>query len=367
MNIKTTAILILLCVSNNLFGQSNNDSQHEKFMSYIKSTGVDSIYSEYSKVTANDKNYEKALLYKNQYGWILDKYQDLKKYIPEILSLPQYSKPLSYEKIFNPQKFPRSEWNRFYETSALLTQYFSNQPPVYKEILWVKIQLEFLTSRTDSLVVDLPRLLILVDKESSQYSDLLWMYGNALKSIGKTEEALTVFISGFSKKSNNEFLISVVEIYSKQKSYSKIIALETDIVRDSSIMSIYALADAYQNLNNINKAKVYFDAFTSKLKFTDYYPFVSIENSNITYSISAIQLDNLGAFYWDSSRKQSCQYYSSASTILKSGDDENRFKKQIATAGDDVRRKEHQEKYDKYSLESKALLAKIETKLTKCN
>ena len=88
------------------FGQQNTDELHKRFLQYLQIKKVDSIYNSSLK---QDKNDEETLLYRNHFGWALNKTEQLKKDIPAILELPSHSMEMAYERIFRPQKFPPSE------------------------------------------------------------------------------------------------------------------------------------------------------------------------------------------------------------------------------------------------------------------
>src|SRR6187431_59441 len=188
-----SVVLWSLCSIFISMGQNDDAKQHEAFNYIMKKDKVDSMYTIYSKVGPSDKDYMAALFFRNQFGWALGKTSQLKKDIPAILSLPGYSKEFAYSRVFRPQKFPASEWSRFYYISDTLCQYFSKDPLIYKELLGIKTMLEFLTKKDAELLIDLPVLSSMLDTTSEAYSSLMWEYGNVLLRTNQREKAFLVF------------------------------------------------------------------------------------------------------------------------------------------------------------------------------
>lgn len=345
MNKYISTALLSFCFAYFSIAQTEHEKQHEAFQYIIKKDKIDSLYEIYSKVTPADKNYTEALAFRNQFGWALGKTTQLKKDIPAILSLPTSSNEFPYNKIFRPQKFPASEWSRFYYMSDTLCNYFSKDTSIYRQLLETKTMLEFITQKYTELTIDLPILLSLLDTSSEAYSALMWQYGGALLRTNQREKALAVFEKTYWKTSNNDCLQTMLRMYTTDKSYDKIITLKSEILKDSSGAMLYDLGNAYLNLNQQKEAKIYFKAFVSKIEFIDYYPFAEIKWDNTSYHISTDQLETLGDFYATSDKNKACNYYQLSVKIITKSTDELSFKKQLAAADNEKDRMLIQQKY----------------------
>lgn len=273
---------------------------------------------------------------------------------------------MAYERIFEPQKFPPTEWSRFYEISIELEKSFEVNSIEYREILGIKTKLEFLTRNDKALLIDLPKLLELLDKDSEAYSAMLWQYGNLLIRNNEKGEAQIIFEKGLGLNSKNDFLKSLIRLYSENKEFKKVTKYEDQILNDSSGVLLFNLAEAYLNGNERNKGEKYFNLFISKIEYIDYDPYVKIEYDNTVYQITPNQLEILGDFYLERDKELACKFYSSAVNILSNSNDEMFFKKQLMAIQDEVQKKELVEKFESYKKEQKELLLKINKKIEKC-
>jgi hypothetical protein len=327
---------------------------------------VDSMYNSYLETNENNEAYEQALLYRNQYGWALNKIEQLKNDIPAILKLPAHTHEMAYERIFRPQKFPPTEWNRFYEISIELEKSFEDNSIEYREILGIKTKLEFLTRNDKALLIDLPKLLVRLNNDSEAYSAMLWQYGNLLIRNDEKIEAQKIFEEGLKLNTENDFLKSLIRSYSADREFEKVIKYEDQILRDSSGVLFFNLAEAYLNSNEVNKAKKYFNLFTSKIEYIDYEPYVKIEYDNTVNHISPSQLEVLGDFYFESEKELACKFYGYAAKIISDSNEEMFFKKQLMAVKDEVQKKDMIDKYEKYKREQQELLMRINKKIEKC-
>ncbi|HSY62317.1 MAG TPA: hypothetical protein VK796_10595 [Cytophaga sp.] len=307
-----------------------------------------------------------ALFFRNQFGWALGKTMQLKNDIPAILSLPGYSKELAYSKVFRPQKFPPSEWNRFYAVSDTLCQYFSSDKNVYRELIGIKTMLEFLTHRDNELVNDLPVLLSLLDSTSEMHASLMWEYGQTLLRTDQRQQALIVFEKTYSKTGNSDCFQTMLRMYGTDKSYDKIIALKADILKDSSGTLLFDLGKAYLNTNQQKEAAFYLNAFVSKIEFLTQWPYAQIQHDNIIDHISAEQLETLGDFYSSSDQKKACTYYKLSIKILSDPSPDMRYKKSLSATTDEKLRQNIQKSYDDYLMSKDASATRLDQKLKRC-
>lgn len=358
---------ILLCfIAFNSIGQVDNDEMHKRFLQYLEMEKVDSIYNSYLEIDENNEAYEQALLYRNQYGWALNKIEQLKNDIPAILKLPNHSHEMAYERIFRPQKFPPTEWNRFYEISLELEKSFEINSVEFREILGIKTKLEFITRNDNALLIDLPKLLELLNSDSNAYSAMLWQYGNLLIRNDEDTKAQKVFEKGLKLNLDGDFLKSLIRIYSDNKEFEKLISYEEQILSDSSGVLLFNLAEAYLKSDEINKAEKYFNLFISKIEYVDYEPYVKIEYDNTVYHVSPSQLEILGNFYFERDNQLSCKFYENAAKIISNSNEERFFKKQLMAVNDKAQKKRMTEQFEKHKREQQNLLVRINKKIEKC-
>ena len=359
--IKILLGIFLFSLTISTFGQHETDKLHNKFVKYLKIEKIDSIYNSSLK---KDENSEQALLYRNQFGWALNKVEQLKKDIPAILKLPTHSSEMAYLKIFRPQKFPPTEWNIFYEISIELEKHFESNPIVSKEILAIKTKLEFLTRKDKALLIDLPKLLEKLNNNSSAYFAMLNQYGNLLIRNNEKTKAQKVFEKGLQLNSDEYFLLGLIQLHSNNKNYEKVISYEQQILSDSSGIMLYNLAEAQMKNNNRKKADKYFRLLISKFKYTDYEPYVQLEYNNFSYSLQPFQLETLGDFYFKIEKQLAYEFYEKALKILSNTNDIF-FKKQLMAIQDETEKKKMIEKFEKNKIEQQELLNRINNKLKK--
>lgn len=361
---KLTSVLLLLAISICSFGQSEELENHELFLKYLEMEKVDSIYHVYLKVTASDDNYEEALLFRNQYGWALNKTEELKKDIPAIIQLSGHTHQMAYERIFRPQRLLASEWNRFYDMAQELENAFDISSNEYREVLAIKTKLQFLTRNNTGLLEDLPKLLNLLDSGSNEHTVMLLQYGNALYGSGQMEMAKKIFENGPS--SNPSFLWTLINIYSNDKNYTEIINRKDQILVDSHGIKLYDLGFAYLETGNRKEASKYFSIFISKFEYNKYEPVVRIKRDNYVHSITAEQLEKLGDFYFSTDTALSCKMYNDAISVLNTPRNNFFLEKQITAMTDEVKKKEMRNQLEEMKKEKEALLKKIKKKVKRC-
>jgi len=355
--------ILIVILSQNTFGQHETDKSHERFIKYLEMEKVDSIYN--SSLKKDDHN-EKALLYRNQFGWALNKVEQLKKDIPSILELPLYSGEMAYESVFSPQKFPPTEWNRFYEICIELEKHFESNAIIYREILGIKTKLQWLTRNDKGLSIDLPKLLEKLNTNSDAYPMMLFHYGNLLIRNGENLEAQKVFEKGLKLNLEGDFLNSLIQIHANDKDFEKVISYEEQILGDPSGVLLYNLAEAQLKKNNRKKADKYFSAFISNFEYINYYPYVKIEFDNTVHHVEPVELELLGDFYVTSNEELACKLYDNANKILSDSNEERFYKQQMMTIQDETVKKKMIEEFEKHKIEQQELQGRIINKLKNC-
>jgi tetratricopeptide (TPR) repeat protein len=364
---KTILLRTLFCLlALNSFGQSDTDKLHSRFLHYLKMEKVDSIYNSFLEVKENDIGYEKALLYRNQNGWLLNKTEQLKKDFVAILKLPSHSHQMAYVRIFRPQKSPPSEWNRFLELSIELEKSFDPKSTEYRELLGIKTMLELITRNNEALLLDLPKLLERLDKNSKAYSSSLWQYGTLLIRNGNKKEALKVYEEGANLGPDTKFLKSLMRLYSENKDFKKVLKYKEKILADSSGVLLYYLGEAYSEKGENETALEYFTRFTSEFEYSEHEPDVAISYENTVYHLTEIQLEKLGDFFLELDKKQSCKFYEYAKRIIQNSNEERFFKKQLMAIKDENQKKAFIEKHETHKKEQVKVLTRISKKAESC-
>lgn len=361
----TLSLFIFLAISAS--AQDKTEEMHRYFLLYLQEEKIDSLFTEFSKIGPGDEGYEEALLYRNQYGWALGRIEELKKDIPAILGLPGYSTPLAYERVFRPQKFPPSEWDNFYTIADELEEHFKNTPRIQLEMLSVKTSLDFYANNTQSLLINLPNLISLLNKDSKAYPVMLWQYGSLLLRIDSTEAAWNILESGWNETADIKFLQSLIYSYSWNKKFDQIIDYEDQIQMDSSGSLYYPLGLAYLNKKDSIRAREFFDRYTSKFAFIEKPHNVQIEYNNHVYPVGPDQLEVLGDFYSALNKESSCVYYSYAAGTIENSNDEARFKRELSMIKDENQRTKMKLEFIEHQKEQQERLKRIQEKLqTEC-
>lgn len=326
---------------------------------------IDSLYTAYSKLTTSDPDYENAIHFRNEYGWSLNKKESLKADISAILELPSYrQKELTYNKIFNPQDFPPSEWEQFYQISDELYQFYPIGSRESTEMLGIKTLLEFLTINDSALVIDLPILLDMLNNNSKVYYELLWQYANGLSRQHRYTEAISLFEKGYSKTNDIKFFKSIIEIYSLKKEYVLIKGKTDDILQDKSGVLLFDLGRAYLETGNIDSARFFFDLYSTYFVYTDENA-IRIPYGNYLFSIEAEQFEIMGDVSLD--KKQACKYIIMAEKILKQPEQNSFFYIQLNSIRNEKRKQELLNKEAQLQLERLGALKRIQEKVEKCN
>src|SRR5690554_8071034 len=116
-NIFLNPILVIIALAFCLrsLGQSNTVEFRYPLVKLHDIEQIDSIYNLALSVSKSDKNYKKALLFRNENGWDLNKVEQLKLDIPEILKQEEFSQIMSYLEIFKPFRSDPSKWELYLE------------------------------------------------------------------------------------------------------------------------------------------------------------------------------------------------------------------------------------------------------------
>jgi hypothetical protein len=353
-----------------LYGQSEKELLHEKFLQRMEKEKTESTYQDFRKVKNGDENYIAALVYRNNFGWALDKVENLKEDIPAILGLINFSAPGSYYKIFNPQKFPASEWSRFYDMSVVLLEYFKNDSASFREVFSIKVYLELIMRKDDELLRDLPSALSLFKNEKKFYTCLVREYANVLNRNGRQDEAELIYKNEYEKSGDFQFLNGLVKIYSFRKKYSNILSYSSEIQKDSVGVLLFQLAEAHLNVMDTLNARKYFDLYTSKIIVdTNRNPMeVAIVdlNNNIYHNISPRDLEQIGDFYFMVRGSDYCKYYNWAKLLLNQSTEPFLMNKLLIAIDDEKQKKAMLDKMNQDKEESQKMLLRIEVKLQRC-
>lgn len=363
---KILSALLFLGISLSSFAQPSTEELHKMFLAYLEKGNVDSIYNHYGKVGKDDPAYEEALEYRNQYGWAMNKVEELKKDIPAILSLDKYAGEMVYGRIARPQEFPPSEWGRFITMATELLQYFEKDSAVYRELIGLKTQLEYVSGNDEALLRDLPKLLSLLDPKGDAYPVLLWQQANLFLRNDQLPQAIELLKKGLELKNKSDHLHSLVELYSSHKEFDKVLELEKNIVADPSGILLFNLAEAQWKAKKEKEAKKNFDLFVSKLTFNEKNNFVELRSNTIVYSIYPEKLSVLGDFYFASNKEEACKYYSFAKEILSEPKEDAFSNRRLEMTKDEAKKQKMIAKKEKKQKEDAQLLAELESKLKKC-
>lgn len=359
-------IVGMLLLGVNLFAQSENDRMHEKFMEYLKVEKVDSIYNSKLNVEFGDTGYKEALIYRNKYGWVLKKTEQLKKDIPAILELPEYSDKLAYFNVFFIQEFPPSEWQGFFEVSSSIINSIDSSSIEYLTVIGVKVSVEFFMGKDSLLLKDMPILLSLLNKSSSIYNDMLLEYGNILNRNNLKDEAIAIYKIGLRKTNSIQFLQSLVHQYSEQGKYDEIISLKDAIIKDSSNVLMYDLGIAYLNRLDSSQAEICFEKFVNSFRVLSYHPFVQIEYGNTIQHIRALDIEKVADFYSLKNMEKACELYSNAAKILKNPGKGFLFEKRLSSQTNKEDRDKLLRKKEEYQLKNDKMLNRVQEKLKSC-
>lgn len=359
----------LCCVFiSGLFGQVKDTAGHNSFMLYLKKTKADSVYNVY--LQADEKSdaykYNQILRYRNKYGWLLGKVEQLKKDIPSILVRP-YADQMDYNVIFNPEDYPASEWPWFYETAIVLEKYFDEKSNAYREILGVKTKLQTLLKDDEALLKDLPKLLKLLDTESIHFSEKLLEYGNLLIKNNEREKGIGVFEKGLTLDREYLFLESLVILYSDNQEYKKVLEYEAQILNDHSIGLYFYLAEAYLILGDRDMASRYFGLYTAAFKFIENSAYVYVEYGDNLFVVTAQKMKDLGNFYCVEDNGRACNYYNYGLKIINDSDKrKKRLKRQQLVAYSEKEREQLLVAYQEYEKELSQLLVEIQKQMDNC-
>ncbi len=339
--------------------------------SYISDLSeADSLYTLALAVQANDADYAKALLFRNEYGWQLNKVDQLKNDFPEILALKEYQGEFKYHEIFDPQHYPPEYWQQFYEIATELKKHFNKETTVYRENLGILTYTEILLNKNDKLLSDLPELLGILTPKSDNYFFMLWQFGMAQARDGDDSAAMLTFEEGFQSPENKvnkrEFALAVTNLYSLHEMYDKVIEYESYITGDTISSMLFYLGEAYFRTENFTLAEKYFDAYTERFEKDEYSGMVFTSDDNSLNPVRPVDLEVLGDFYLIKDQAKSCEFYNLGIEILSEPKDDLFYEKMLEAIKDPIEEKKMQEHHEKFEQEQASLLDRLKKKAKKC-
>lgn len=331
---------------------------------------IDSLYNLALNVSKTDNNFDKALLFRNEYGWQLGRINQLELDIPEILNKEEYSHEMAYSKILNIQSNDPNNWEEYLELCSSLLKKFKKGSTEYREVLGIKSEICFLTNKNDMALEVLPEFLNELTKNTDHYFTMLWHYGLAQSNGGDEEKAIITFKKGFKaeiKAPNHlQFAKSLMNLYLLHAEYDSIISEKTTILKDTSGVLLYFLGEAYSKKGNTSQALEYFDTYISHFKETERQPYLIIENGFVMHSIRPQHLLVLAEFYSDIDSEKSCKCYNYIQKILSQPKNDILFQKQLAAIKDKDEKDAFKKKHDEYENSLREILKKANNKLKSC-
>lgn len=352
-------------------GQSNKGDFQYPDGKITDQKKADSIFELALDVQKSDDGYIEALLFRNEYGWQLGKVEHLKKDMPEILRQDEYKRELKYQEIFDPQKYPPKYWKGFYDVSKELKKHFEKGTPAYRENLAILTYLEILLNKKNELNNDLPELLSLINKKSDNYFTMLWQYGNLLISHNDYDEAEKVLEKGFNSQENkvnkSDFAFTLINLYSINNTYDKIIEYEDYIIKDTSGTLMFYLGEAHFRKGNMDKAKKYFEFYESKLQREKHSEMLYTKNGMTMNPVRPFQLEVLGDFYSTVDKEKSCEFYNIGIKVLSQPKNDKFFQKQLKAIDDPEEKKRMISNREIFEQEQAELLGRIKDKSANCN
>ncbi|MFT5820050.1 MAG: hypothetical protein ACI8ZM_001284 [Crocinitomix sp.] len=332
---------------------------------------IDSLYNLSLNVSKSDNYFETALLFRNEYGWQLNKTDQLELDIPEILNKEEYNHEMAYSEIFNPQRSDPSKWVGYIEVCNDLLSNFNKGTSEYREVLAIKSLLTFLTNKNDLALEVLPELLSELTKNSDNYFFMLWQYGMSQSRGGDELAAIITFEKGYEKgvsaPNHSEFAMALMNLYSIHEKYDKIISQKDFILKDTSGNLLYFLGEAYFRSGDNIIALDYFDDFMSHFKETERQPYLIIENGYVINPVRPQHLLVLAEFYSGIYIEKSCKCYSYIQKILSQPKNDLFYQKQLSAIEDTVEKAEFKKNHEEYQNSLDEILKKANVSLKKCN
>lgn len=331
---------------------------------------ADSLYTLALSVDPSAPNYNEALLFRNQYGWQLNKVEQLKSDFPKILTLKEYSGELKYFEIFNPQMYPADSWQQFYEIAIKLKMHFKKGTSEYRENLAILVYLERLLNKDEPLISDLRELIDLLDINAENYFYMLFEYGMTQARCGNELDALTTFEKGFQKTGNadlkSNFATALFNLYSLHKMYDKVLQHESYIISDTSGIALFYLGEAHSHFGNEKLAGQYFELFSSKFQTNEHNGSVYISSGNLVLPVRPIELEVMGDFFRTRNAEKSCGFYNLGIKILSQPNQDFFYKEQLDAIKDPLDKKKLEENYTKNQKEQNELLEQVTKKAKNC-
>lgn len=360
----TKPITLLAAIILMAFSASAQTEDEKALERFIKENRIDSLYDASLAVQHTDPGYEQALLFRSTNGWLLQRTDQLKKDIPVLVSREKYAGDLAYLKVMDPQQYPPFLYPVFRSSSDKLLGELDKKSAAYREVLGFQTMVDYLMGDDDALAQQLPELLKLL-KPGDAYNWMLWQYGSALQRLEKYDEAIAVYQKGLKQNAGPDFLQSLVTLYHFRKQHDEILKLEEPIAKDTSAWNWYYLGHAYKEQNKTEKAKKYFDGYTSRLIETKHPPFVRMESSNRVNHPDFEQLEVLGDFY-AADKERACKYHELAFRIASAPMGDNAFHSRLAAISDPARRDKMIAAQEEERLKKQEAAIRLQDKMSGC-
>lgn len=306
---KLILLFIILGTSltfNGYFAQiSEREEMQEKFQTYIEDEQLERKFNDYKKVKPKDDKYQKVLKERIKLGFILDDTKQLKR---DINSLHSLSLPLEeLIGLFKPNRFPPSEWERFYSTVNTLKKEKIEDTTALIFITSLQGHLSLLLLEDKTTLNALQELELIVEDSVFYSSYFLDHYINALIDNEKIDYAMEVLEQSYAKLKSAHILNRLIALYAEEKEFQKIINYSEEIKAENTI-SLFHLALSYENTKDEKKMYNSFENYARLFQFDDG-PFVFIKKGEEMYSVPPENMEKIGDVYYDLEPEAACKYY----------------------------------------------------------
>lgn len=299
-------LIPLLFIINNVFSQQDDrEEMRNNFQTYIEEEQLEKKFKDYKKVKPKDEKFQKVLKERIKLGYILDDTKQLRKDINALHTLSLSATEII--KLFKPERFPPSEWERFYATTNTLKTKTIKDTTALIFVTSLQGNLSLLLLEDQTTLKALQELETLVGDSLFYSSFFLDHYINALLDNEKTEEAENILVSNYKKFKSEHTLNRLIALYYEEKEYDKIIAYSSAI-KAANNLSLYHLALSYEQTNEEEKM---FDAFENYARLFQFEndAYVYIKKGSSNYLVPPKHLEKIGDIYFNIEPKAACKYY----------------------------------------------------------
>jgi hypothetical protein len=363
---KKLLIFITICIlitSNGYYAQvSERQEMHEKFQTYIEEEQLERKFKEYKKVKPKDDKYQKVLKERIKLGFILDDTKQLRKDMNALHTLSLSTSEII--QLFKPERFPPSEWERFYATTKTLKAKTIKDTSALIFVTSLQGNLSLLLLEDETTLNALQELETLVSDSLFYGSFFLDHYINALLDNEKIEEAEEILVSNYKKFESEHLLNRLIALYYEEKEYDKIIA-HSSAIKAANNVSLYHLALSYEQINKEEEMLDAFENYARLFQFeNDAYVYIKKGSSN--YLVPPKHLEKIGDIYFTLEPKAACKYYkmgindSPSSSLLM-------LEKFKIAVSDQEKLDQFKTKLEEEDQKKAATQERIQKKLEKCN